>query len=81
MVFVKRAVNGCHPLKFINLAALLNVQTHCVFCIKLALKTGALLENFEVWVSVISSYRPHGILAPFLVGPSPQYDKKSISHP
>ena len=48
MVLIERAVSGRHPLKCIDLAALLHVQTHGVFNIESTLKAGALFENVEV---------------------------------
>ena len=79
MIFIQSAVNGCHLLKFVNLAAPLHIRTNSIFYIQLALQARALLEDIKVWLSSISLYRLYALEATFLA-PCRGYDKKPISH-
>jgi hypothetical protein len=45
---VKRAVNGCQMLEFVNLAASLNIRAHRTPDEQLATQTRALLEAIQV---------------------------------
>jgi hypothetical protein len=77
VIFVQGAVRGRHPLKLIDLATSLYIQTHRIFDVQLTLKAGAFLENIQVWVASIPRQGPYDILASL---PGPEYDKESISH-
>jgi hypothetical protein len=79
MILVKCAVNGCHPLKCINLAAPLHVHTHSVFNIEWTMKTGALFENVKVWAISRPPHRPSTSPA-FFISLPPKYNKKVILH-
>ena len=79
MVFVQSAVNGCHLLKFVNLAAPLHIRTSSICYIQLALQARTLLEDIKVWLSSISPYRLYALSATCLAL-CRRYDKKPISH-
>jgi hypothetical protein len=79
MILVKRAVSGGHPLKCVDLAALLDVKAHGIFDIELTLKTGALFKNVEIQAPFGQGPLPSHSSA-VVLSLSPEYDKKSISH-
>ncbi len=79
VVFVKGAVNGCHLLKFVNLAAPRHIRTHGIFNVQLAPQAGTLFKDTKVWLISMSSRRSYALLAPFLAL-CPEYDKKLILH-
>jgi len=79
MVFVKRAVHGCHPLKFVNFAARHHIRTYGIFYIEVALKAWALIKEIKVWLGPTSPDRPYAFSAP-IPDLSSKYDKKLISH-
>jgi hypothetical protein len=45
LILIKRAVDSCHPLKLLNLAARFHIHTCGVFYIQLALKAGTFIQN------------------------------------
>ncbi len=79
MAFVKRAVNGCHPLKLVNLAARLHIRTYGIFYVEVALKAGALVKEIKVRLNSTLPDRHYASSGP-VVGLPSKYDKKIISH-
>ena len=79
IVFVKRAVHGCHPLKFVNFATRHHIRTYGIFYIEVALKAGALIKEIKVWLGPTSPDRPYASSGP-IPDLSSKYDKKLISH-
>ncbi len=79
LILIKCAMDSCHLLKFVNLAACINIQTCGVFYIQLTPKAGALLENIKVWLMSVRPHPPYRFSPPCLV-PGTYYDKKLISH-
>ena len=79
VVLVEGAVSGRDPLKCIDLAAPLHVETHGVFNIELTLKAGALLENVEVQAAC-SSWRLPSHSQAISLSLAPKYDKKIVLH-
>jgi hypothetical protein len=76
VIFVQCAVRRSHPLKFIDLATSLYIQTHRIFDVQPTLKAGTLLQNLQVRVASIPREGSYDILASLL---GPQYDKESLS--
>jgi hypothetical protein len=66
LIFIKRAMDSCHPLKLLNLAARFHIHTCGVFYIKLALKAGTLIQNIKVWLVSILPHWPYNFPTRFL---------------
>jgi hypothetical protein len=66
LIFIKRAMDSCHSLKLLNLAARFYVHTCGVFYIELALKAGTLIQNINVWLVSILPHRPYNFSTRFL---------------
>ena len=72
LIFIKRAMDSCHSLKLLNLAARFYIHTRGVFCIELALKAGTLIQNIKVWLVSILWRWPYNFSTRFLAT-GPQY--------
>jgi len=66
LILIKRAMDSCHPLKLLNLAARFHIHTCGVFYIQLALKAGTLIQNIKVWLISILPHCPCAFSACFL---------------
>jgi hypothetical protein len=79
LIFIKRAMDSCHSLKLLNLAARFHIHTCGVFYIQLALKAGTLIQNIKVWLISILPNCPGAFSACFLSFCA-KYDKQLIFH-
>jgi len=79
MVLVKSAMNGCHLLKSVNLAACIYIHTCSTLNIQLTTKAWALFENIKAWPIFIPFHSPCVLYIRSLVACA-KYDEQFISH-
>lgn len=79
LIFTKRAVNCCHPLKLVNLAAPLDIRTGNPASKQLTVQTRALLKYIQVRLSPLFHCGHHHVRVSFRTSPAP-YDKQLIFH-
>lgn len=79
LIFAKRTVNCCHPLKLVNLAAPLDIRAGNPARKQLTVQTRALIKYIQVRLSPLFHGGPHHVRIAFRASPTP-YDKQLVFH-
>lgn len=79
LIFAKRTVNCCHPLKFVKLAAPLDIRAGNPTRKQLAVQTRTLFQYIQIRLSHLSHGGPHHVRVSFRASPTP-YDKQLVFH-